>query len=302
MYLLKQEDQLTEDQLPGGAAATPVAHLSYSGLSTYRTCSEQFRLEKVEGLGGGAPGWYNCGGSAVHAMTEAEDWTCYTGEAHGKTFNDFFDEELELAEEESGLHRSEFKAAGRKTKAAPHGEGEAWWRFNGPSMVASWNRWLANFPGTIWVTPEGVQAIELEYTFMIGDVPNKGVIDRILELADGTLLVVDLKTGKPPKDTLQLGTYAAYCQSQGWPVNRGGYWMARDGILTGMHDLATVTGARLDYEYDQAWRGIHAGIFPASPSGLCNGWCPVAKFCYAGGHLSDPSHIPFSVEASSQTS
>jgi putative RecB family exonuclease len=273
-----------------------ITHLSFSGMKTYRTCSEQYRLEKAEGLPQGAPGWYNIGGTAVHSMTEADDVVRFTGTPHGKTFNDFFDEVADEAEAESGVPRSEWRAAGRKTKADPIGEGEVWWRTNGPSFVASWARWLNNSPFVIYVTPDGEPAIELQYEQMIGEVPNKGTIDRVLQsTVDGSLGVVDLKTGKEPDDALQLGTYAEHCRSVGWPTNWGGYWMARTGILSGMHDMGPFTGERLRYDYEQAWHGIQAGIYPAKPSGLCKNHCGVAQYCYAGGQLRDPSYVPFQI-------
>lgn len=273
-----------------------IQHLSYSGLSTYRTCGEQFRLTKIEELGSGAPGWYNAGGTGVHYATEAKDFASFGSTTEGRedwTFDDYFDLAIEEAEESSGVDRTHWKTAGRKSKALPNGEDEQWWRTNGPSFVASWSRWLTNSPYVVWVTPDGQPAIELQYEVMIGEVPNRGTIDRVLESPDGTLVVVDLKTGKPPKDQTQLATYAHYLRSRGWDVSRGGYWMARDGILTGEHNLLPLLGDRLIYDYDQVWRAVDQAIFPATPSGLCANHCEVAQFCYAGGKLTDPSHVPF---------
>jgi putative RecB family exonuclease len=253
----------------------PKEYLSYSSMSTHRTCGEQFRLLKIEQLPD-LPGWYNAGGSAVHAASEAEDHARFTGVKVKEKFNDFFDREIEELEESTGVPRGAWKTAGRPA------EGEPWWRLNGPSFVASWRRWLNNTPFNIWVTPEGEPAIEIEGETEIAGVTVRWTIDRILEDADGTLGVVDLKTGKPPKDKVQLATYARGAAARwGDMFKHGGYWMARGGILTGWHDLAPLLEGQLDYQYQQTWKAIEEDIFPAVPSGLCANYCPVNKSCYS---------------------
>ena len=148
----------------------------------------------------------------------------------------------------------------------------------------------------IWVTPDGEPAIELEVNSKFGDVPSLGFIDRILcEVANPEVpyMVVDIKNGKPPKDKKQLATYADARQQRGWDETRGGYFMTKGCILTGVHDLTPLMGDQLHYEYEQAWRGIKNEVFPARPSGLCANWCGVSKYCAWGGSLTDRSHLPY---------
>lgn len=252
-------------------------YLSYSSLSTYKTCGEQWRLGRVVGLPD-LPGVYHAGGTGVHWSTEADDWRTLGSASGVVDFNENFDKAMDEQEAETGTTRDQWKVAGRK----PNVEDIAWWRRNGPSYVASWRRWMNNLGWTIWVTPDGEPAIELGMDEPIGDVPSHGFIDRVLVTPEGDLVVVDLKTGKPPKDQVQLATYAHYINSRyGVNCHHGGYWMARGGILTGKHDLTPLMHGRLEYEYSQVWRAVEQEIFPATPSGLCANWCPFNKYCYS---------------------
>jgi putative RecB family exonuclease len=262
-------------------------YLSYSGLSSYNTCGEQYRLDRIVGLPD-LPGVYHAGGTAVHLATAAKDWATLGSTDPVLSFNEYFNQAMEEQEQETGTTRDQWKVAGRK----PNVEDIPWWRLNGGSFVASWGRWFNNTGWTTWITPDGEPAIELGMEEPIGDVPSHGFIDRVLVDDQGELVVVDLKTGKPPKDRLQLATYASYINSRyGVNCTRGGYWMARGGILTGKHDLSPLLDGRLEYEYSQAWKGIENEIFPAKPSGLCANWCPFNKYCY--------SYSPGSPEAAS---
>jgi putative RecB family exonuclease len=272
--------------------------LSYSAFKQYRTCPEQYRLDRVVGLDD-RPGWYNAGGTAVHHMTEDNDWASLGApvkEHEGWTYKDYL--ELAVVEEEksSGFPRASFKTAGRKTKALPNGEDERWWLNEGPSMVRRWDVWRDKVPFDIWVTPDGEPAIEIQFSMEHGDdVLTPGTIDRVFQSREtGKLIVVDLKSGKPPKENVQLATYAeALTRRYSVECSIGGYWMARDGLLTGMHVLTQDMGAKLDYEFDTVAKAIRADIFPATPSGLCKNHCEMARFCYAGGQLSDPRHLPY---------
>jgi putative RecB family exonuclease len=266
-------------------------HLSYSRVHTYETCPEQYRLLKDVGVTD-IPGWYHVGGGAFHRMTEDCDHAQFSGVKLTKTFNDYFDEELESTELSSGVPRSDWKVAGKKIK-----EDEKWWRLWGPSYVRSWFNWRDNAPFDIWVTPDGEPAIELGIELDLGGFLTVGSIDRVFQDREtGALIVVDMKTGKPPQTKTQLATYARALTDRGWDCHHGGFWMARGGVLLAVHDLSDMVGPQLDYEYSQAGRAIEADIFPPKPSGLCRDWCSASKFCYAGGYATTTEHYPFKVE------
>lgn len=282
-----------------------IERLSYSKLSTYETCPEQFRLIVVDELPD-TVGWYHAGGSAVHALTEAQDMHSF-GADPPKDFNYYFDKAIAETEElYPGRPKAEWLTTGKGAKL----ENETWWRNAGPGLAAIWTRWLEASPFVIWVTPEGEPAIELEMDSTFGEVPSKGFIDRILIRQDADwddpstpLGVVDLKSGKPPSGPTQLATYGDACLQRGWPATWGGYFIVKSGTLA-MYDLTDLMGARLHYQYEQAWRGIKNAVFPARPSGLCKNHCGVAQYCAWGGQLTDRSHLPYeqtseSVQASS---
>lgn len=262
--------------------------LSYSSVKSYKTCGEQWRLQRGLELPD-MPGWYHAGGTAVHNDIEDENVYTLGGAKPSLTFNEYFDEAIAEQEESTGTTRDQWKIAGKGK------EDEAWWRLNGPAMVNRWKNFLKSSPFSVWVTPHGEPALELEVNPTFGSVDSKGFIDCVLVRDDNpdVLVVVDYKTGKPPDDQLQLAGYAQALTDKGWPCYTGGYFMARGGILTSYGDLTALMGPRLVYEYEQAWTGIQNQVFPAHPSGLCKDWCSVNKYCAWGGKLSDTTYLPF---------
>jgi putative RecB family exonuclease len=272
-----------------------IERLSASKYGTYKDCPEQFRLVVVEEISDSV-GWYHAGGSAVHACTEQTDIFNYFGGDPPKDFNYYMDQAI--AETEA-TYPDRPKAEWLTTGKGAMVENETWWRNAGPGLVAGWTRWLNASPFLVWSTPDGEPAIELEVNSMFGSVPSLGYIDRVVIRQDADiedpatpLGVVDLKTGKPPKSFHQLATYAEACQQRGYNATWGGYYMAKGCVLSS-YELTDHIGAKLTYEYEQAWRGIKNQVFPARPSGLCKDWCGVSKYCAWGGQLTDRSHLPY---------
>lgn len=54
----------------------PAAHISYSALSDWLQCGKMYQLKRRLGLPE-RPSWWNVGGHAVHAATEAYDRQVY---------------------------------------------------------------------------------------------------------------------------------------------------------------------------------------------------------------------------------
>jgi hypothetical protein len=99
----------------------------------------------------------------------------------------------------------------------------------------------------------------------------------------GEVVVVDLKSGKLPSGHLQLATYGLGLKREtGIKADRGSYWMAHDGQLTSLVDLSQYSEAYVDSLYEQAWRGIHEGIFLPNVTGTCKS-CVVRHWCRAVG-------------------
>ena len=261
------------NELPG--------HVSYSQVSTYIKCGEQFRLERLA-KAPQAPAWALLGGSAVHTASEEWDFAYLRGEIiedHPALWAKHFAQQIEDTLAKSDVPQSEWRASGRKSNDWPDKENEAWWNHKGPEFVANWAAWRLNSPWEIWTTNEGVPAIEIAFSVEIGGVPVKGAIDRIMQDSAGNVIPVDLKTGREPDDTLQLGTYArAMRELLGADPAYGTYWLARTGGTTELHPMGKFTDAYLDHIYGKARAGMEAGIFLPHVSAMCRG-CSVRDSC-----------------------
>lgn len=220
-------------------------YVSYSALSTWLDCGWQYyltRLVKEEER----PSWWLVGGSAVHLATETFDNELLT---HG-TFNDNWNElfaqawatELQATVETSTVDSSTWKAASAGKEDAD------WWHKQGPKMVERWAAWsTSNNDWQIWHTPEGQPAVELDLMMMLGGVPVKMIIDRIMVNSHGELMVLDIKTGaNAPKHDLQLAFYAAGIETMfGERPRWGSYWMGRTGSTTPLVDLSNLSTEKI---------------------------------------------------------
>lgn len=257
-----------------------IDHLSYSGFSTWKECGEKYRLTRQVKVPE-SPGWALIGGSAVHSASEAIDFKMM-GVDTGKpeTFLAAFDAEIEKTLNNSVYPMEEWRVSGKASKDWPLKETKEWWIWHGTGFVQSYVDWRNRFNGTIWITPDGAPAIELEVNADLGDARVLGYIDRIFECADGSLKIVDLKAGRTtPTDGLQLGVYGIGLPNSWVRPTTGSYFMARDGILVGNYDLIAMR-SRIQYEFGQAWRDINAGSFLPRETYMCK-FCSVRDFCWA---------------------
>lgn len=141
-----------------------------------------------------------------------------------------------------GKDIASMRAGGRATKAYPNKEDQGWWLEHGPDMLQRWVDWRSNCDWTIWVTPDGIPAIELMLMVDMDGVPVKMSIDRVMVTPTGELVVLDLKTGsRTPQSDLQLAFYAAGIDlTYGIRPSLGTYWMARTGITSSPIDLTSM--------------------------------------------------------------
>lgn len=187
-----------------------------------------------------------------------------------------------LAEVEPG---TQIRAGGRPTKANPGGEDLAWWQNQGPAYIQSWITWRQQNPNLHMWQVNDQPAIELQVSAQIDvdgePVELKGFIDRVFVDADtGTLLIVDLKTGKSTPEALQLAFYRrALKATYDVHAQYGSYWMAREGTLSGVVDLDNYPDEAVDYWIAGTVRGIRNEIFLPRVSSMCKG-CGVRDHCY----------------------
>jgi hypothetical protein len=284
------------------------SHMSYSQVSSLRTCGWRYVLEKgfhVPQL----PSWATVGGSAIHTATEWWDnWTLNDNWVTDrptieKLFNDAFDQEIaERLKQEPDFTVDQWRASGRASKAWPNKEDEQWWRSEGPSMVMSWVTWRTNnsqweiamLPGA---GGEARPGIELECKPTIGGGQVIQYIDRLFTNRDQTqLLVVDIKSGREPDSGEQLGSYGLGLEetfevTPAW----GAYWMARTGGTTAFEDMRLWTKERLDYIYSTAAAIREQGLLLPKKSMMCSG-CSVRDFCLeVNGAQSDTIPAPWEI-------
>lgn len=258
------------------------SHLSYSQVSTWLHCGEQYRLTRIAGAEE-HPSWWLSGGSAVHDATEEYD---------KGGLDEIFDPQVEFAAAfEKRRPSMEGRFAGLQPRSSGRGkEDDAWWLANGPQMVQSWIDWRAEegwMP--LHLTATGSQAVEVDVSGVIGDVPVKAYLDRVLVNLDGEAAIVDIKTGsRTPDSALQLGMYSYLLeQTTGLRVTTGGYWMARKGIVPEWNDLTKYTPRLLEQFVTGLAKARNIGLYVPKITPMCKS-CGVNYACAAvGGEESD---------------
>jgi hypothetical protein len=276
-------------------------HLSHSQGSTISDCAAKYRMQRVELLPQ-IPQWANIGGTAFHAAVEAfertvggmpaeraqrANWEGYDCEI---TWKHHFEATIAAVAATTAVPISVWRAARRG------GEGEQWWRFNGPLML---RRYLDARPDepTITVDSTGTPAIEWEVATDIptpyGPLPYKGVLDRVTVTRgagemETAVVIRDYKTSyERPTDTTQLSEYAWMLMLSGANLHGsthilGTYFDARRGTWTEPVDLLAAHPFEA-FQYNVTSRhaqklALTTGPTPARPSSFCGG-CSVRYAC-----------------------
>lgn len=264
-----------------------MAHLSYSQVDTLLSCGEKYRLTRIVGVAED-PAWWFIGGSAVHHASELYDL--------GQT--DATADELwaaGLAHEMKDVPEgANIRSAGRASKEWPNGEDGPWWEANGPKLVQSWIDWRAQNPNLLVAElPGGVPGVEVAVGALTVDgVALKGYIDRVFtDRETGDMLIVDLKTGRyAPPSSLQMDFYRyALNQTLGIDARFGGFWMARTGVISKIHDLWRSIDDISDM-LRKARMIIDNELFIPHLTSMCNS-CGVKQHCTAYTPPAEP--IPF---------
>lgn len=292
------------------------AHLSFSQSSNLlgEYCPASWFFSRGLGLAE-RPGWAQVGGSALHSATEewdrlmVERGECVI-DGQAALFHIAFDMEIARTEEQSGFDRSEWRPSGRTAarvsmSGGPNKKDESWWRQQGPEMLAYYSSWRLASPWEISLMVSDIGerwGIEVPFEVEMGGETVKGYIDRVFTLTDPQSgeqqhMVMDLKSGREPDSTAQLGTYRLGLIRQ-WDMDPqwGCYWLGGTGLATSFTDLrAKWPEARVDRRYATARRRQLAGEFDPKPSNLC-GSCGVRDYCLeAGGEKAGSTPQPWEV-------
>lgn len=266
------------------------AHISHSQIDGIAECATKYRAGRVHGVPE-IPQWALIGGTAFHAIVEhiEQSFTMDGQPMQGDPeswWNRYFDAEIQRTEESSPVPRTRWRAS-KQGK-----EHEAWWRAEGPKMVAGY---LKARPAERSADLQGKPAIEIELTAAVptpyGAIPYKAIIDRVTARDAGQLVTVlvirDYKTGdRMPDSRDQLGEYAQLLRLLGVPSQVkivGTYFNARKGTWTPEVDLEQDGYSAAWFAYRVAAAhgqklALTTAPTPARPSSFCGG-CPVRWAC-----------------------
>lgn len=204
-----------------------------------------------------------------------------------KIWDEAFLAQIAEVEAKSGSNPNDWRKGGRATKANPDKEDKAWWDENGKKMLDDFIQSYKSNGWKVWVTPQGIPAIELGVNVNFGDVLIKGYIDLVFENSDGSLTVVDLKTGaSTPESSMQLGVYASAIEKTfGIRPQYGAYYSARSAMLEPSAGIERWTYPLLTEMFRQFEAAVQAEIFLPNIGMSCR-TCGVKDYCYAvGGQL-----------------
>lgn len=209
-----------------------------------------------------------------------------------QVFLDEFQAAIQIEEAESGYPVSEWFGSGRST---PQKDVEDWLT-RGPECLQSFIDWFEQSQAKVWITPDGIPAIELELMAYFGDIPVHIRPDFVLQLGSA-LVVVDGKTSaRVPATLRQLGLYASGIELvYGIRPKYGAHFMFRGTGPKGCPPEKLTYFQRpvpLDgYQYSVPYltkqiqmfnRARSQGIFIANPGEECRR-CGVAQACPEAG-------------------
>lgn len=283
------------------------AHMSHSQSSNLlgEYCGAAYWYERVLGKPS-RPGWAMMGGSALHEASEAWDYGVIddglvddSPEYLQTLFDAAFDKQIADTLEKSPFPREEWNVSGREIKTkvtmdgGPNRKDEAWWRAMGPEMLRLWVAWrlTSGWEIAVWNFDEDghdrgiLHGIEVPFEVDVAGETVRGYVDRVLSRYNPTTqatdyLVVDLKSGREPDDTSQLGIYRyGLAKQYGIDPEWGSFWLGGSGAATALTNLRALwPDARVEQRYRKARLIQLAGAFTHKPSNLC-GSCGVREYC-----------------------
>jgi len=249
---------------------------SVSQTEQYEKCGYQYYLQRVEKVVPRPAAW-SFQGTAFHSAAEALEKSGRVMEEDEaiQLFSDQYSALVNRAlDKEPDLGR--WLTVGGK----PAGQDIEDRYQLGQEQVRQYVRWSKENQPCIWEDIEGTPTMGLELYFKadFGGVQVRGYIDQLIREDDGTIRVRDLKTGST-KSHFQLETYKVAVEKQwGMEVNRGDWYLAKEGRLSKPVDLCEVTEEQVAKRYVAMDQGVKAGDFPASPGFHCR-FCDVSHAC-----------------------
>ena len=162
-----------------------------------------------------------------------------------------------------------------------------------PAFVAEGKKIAENYFALEDATDRAVVGIEQRINVEIDGVPLVGILDRLDREADGSLTIVDYKTGRLPHANYLSSTfantelYAAMCEaSLNETPKRIRLFYVGAGEVIERPVTSVVVNARRKAAV-QAWSSINnyyeGGEFPAKPSASACRFCAYKEICRSNG-------------------
>lgn len=255
---------------------------SVSQYNQYVRCPQAYKLGRIDKVWSRPAAWLPQG-TAFHAVAEE-----YERRLGGS-------QPMDLAEAKAMFAEVYSRTIGELCEETPNFE---WWFWSGPysgerdverrfqiglEQVEKFVAWRESPGQTIWVTPDGVPAIELPFQVELDGIIVRGFIDAVV-VVDGVLRVRDYKTGNSPGDDFQLGVYALAVEILfGVRPETGDYWMAgksgKPAGPTAPYDLSEWTHDRVTARFHEVEALIQAGRFDPLPEPSKCSFCDVNYHC-----------------------
>lgn len=265
-------DALIEQALNGGEG--PPTYLSPSSAGTYRSCARRWKFRYIDRLPDPA-GEAALAGTLAHRVLEVllqEDpgdrtidrAKAIAREVWPETGDDPDFQALELNTDEQ-----------RRFRWLAWTAIEGLWQLEDPTQIV-------------------VEATEKKIDTMLGDVPFRGIVDRLDRLvatADtGPLVVSDYKSGRAPSERFERGRleqvllYAAAVEASTGerPEFARLLYLGQRVIETPVTEaLLARSVADLSDTWERMIADVDAEVYEPTPGPLC-GWCPYASECPEG--------------------
>jgi hypothetical protein len=190
-------------------------------------------------------------------------------------------ETIARAEDRTSVPASEWRVAGRRTKANPDGETLDFWQSEGLRQVESYVEWFSNTGWSIATLPDGKPGIEWQSEVSFGGAPVRLVVDCVYTNGED-LIVCDYKTGqRVPYGQEQLALYASAIErAYGVRPKWGAFYMSRKGELSDLVDLSPWGIDYFDFMFTSMNEAMALGHFPPSVGDHCS-YCSFSAFCPA---------------------
>lgn len=257
---------------------------SFTQLTTFLECGEQYRLKYIE-KHREQPAVWSVGGTAFHTCAE---WYLRGDLVGEDRVANAWQLAWDLALQENVTKLPEGVDPDPRTwRAAARGtETTYWWQVQGPRMVLDFIEWWGKSGLRVYDWVDETPALETELLVQIGGVDVRAIPDALVVDEHGQLDVLDYKSGRSDgvakKDPFQLAVYAAAVEvSLGLKPTWGLFYGTRRAQAY-PHDLTRWSVQQIGDTFGDFDAKEIAGIYKPNPGTHCR-FCGVRDHCQYKG-------------------